>query len=103
MAKPVVITLNVQANTLFGITSPTQAQVDGCCSISDNNGGTSSNGTIENYSTPVFINFNVMWNGATADQGYSVAITSIVYEADSDDVISLTMQPLPAPGGVQEM
>ena len=85
MAKPVVITLNVQANTLFNMANPSQSDVDNCCSITDNNGGSSNGGGIESYTTPVFINFNVMWNGATNDQGYSVAISSIVYEPDSSD------------------
>ncbi len=99
MAKPVVITLNVQASRLNGIQNPTQSDVDNCCSITDNNGGSSSNGTLGNYTTPVFINFNVMWIGATADQGYSVAITSIVYDPDSTDVDFFDWQTLNGSGG----
>mgnify|MGYP006177475893 CR=1 FL=1 len=37
----VKITLNVQASTLWNIPNPTQAQIDGCCSLTDDNNGNS--------------------------------------------------------------
>lgn len=99
MAKPVVITLNVQASRLYGIQNPTQADVDNCCSLNDDNNGNSPNGTIENFTSIVYINNNVKWNGASNDQGYTVAITSIVYEPDSTDVNFFDWQTLNGSGG----
>jgi len=84
MPKPVVITLTVQAETLYNKVNPTQAEIDACCSLSDNNGGTGS--PIEEFTSPVFINNNVRWVGATSDQGWTIAIDSIVYEPDTTDV-----------------
>ncbi|MET0759583.1 MAG: hypothetical protein ABWZ56_04130 [Flavobacterium sp.] len=86
MAKPVVITLTVQAATLYGMNAPSQSQVDGCCTLSDDNSGSSSNGTPEDFKSYVFINNNVKWVGVSSDSGYSVAIDSIVYESRSNDV-----------------
>lgn len=86
MAKPVVITLTVQTNNLYGMNTPSQTQVDGCCTLSDDNSGSSSNGTLEDFQSNVFINNNVRWVGVSSDSGYSVAIDSIVYEPESNDV-----------------
>ena len=87
MAKPVVITLTVQANSLYGMNQPTQSDIDSKCSITDDNFGSSPNGgTIENFLSNVYINQNVKWIGNTNDQGYSVSIDSIVYEPLSNDV-----------------
>ncbi|WP_310377608.1 hypothetical protein [Flavobacterium sp.] len=99
MAKPVVITLNVQANRLYGIQNPTQSDVDNCCSLNDDNNGNSPNGTIESFTSIVYINNNVKWVGATNDSGYTVAITSIVYEPDSTDVNFFDWQTLNGSGG----
>lgn len=85
MAKPVVITLTVQAADLYAMNSPLQAQIDGCCTLSDDNSGSSANGTLEDFQSSVFLNNNVRWNGVSSDQGYSVAIDSIVYEIKPDD------------------
>lgn len=82
----VTITLNVQANTLWNIPNPTQAQIDGCCSLSDDNNGNSPNGTIEDFTSQVNVNQNVRWVGVSADNGYTVAINSISYENDGTDV-----------------
>lgn len=86
MAKPVVISLTVQAAALYGMVSPTPSQVNNCCSLSDDNSGNSPNGTLEHFKSFVFINNNVRWVGVTNDQGYSVAINSIVYEHLPDGV-----------------
>lgn len=86
MAKPVVITLTVQAATLYGLNAPSQSQVDNCCTLSDNNSGSSQNGTLEDFKSFVFINNNVRWVGVSEDSGYSVAIDSIVYKSKSNNV-----------------
>lgn len=80
------ITLNVQAANLYGLVNPTQAQIDSYCSITDDNNGNSPNGKIEDFTSIVHINDNVKWFGATNDQGYTVAIDSISYELEDDDV-----------------
>jgi len=82
----VVITLNVQANTLWNLTSPTPAQVDSCCSLSDDNNGNSPNGTIEDFTSQVYLAKNVRWVGVSDDNNFTVAIDSITYEAEGDDV-----------------
>ncbi|MFV8367164.1 hypothetical protein [Flavobacterium sp. XS1P27] len=86
MAKPVVITLTVQAATLYGMNDPSQPQIDSCCRLSDDNSGRSQNGTLEDFKSYVFINNNVKWVGVSRDSGYSVAIDSIDYESKSNDV-----------------
>ena len=86
MAKPVVITLTVQAATLYGMNHPSQPQIDSCCRLSDDNSGRSQNGTLEDFKSYVFINNNVKWVGVSRDSGYSVAIDSIDYESKSNDV-----------------
>lgn len=82
----VKITLNVQASTLWNIPNPTQAQIDGCCSLTDDNNGNSPNGTLEDFTSQVNLNKNVKWSGTTGDSGYTIAIDSIVYENEGDDV-----------------
>jgi hypothetical protein len=86
MAKPVVITLTVQTANLYGMNTPSQNQVDSCCTLSDDNSGSSPNGTLEDFKSYVFINNNVRWVGVSRDSGYSVAIDSIDYESKSNDV-----------------
>lgn len=86
MAKPVVITLTVQTAALYGMNAPSQSQVDSCCTLSDDNFGRSTNGTLEDFKSFVFINNNVKWVGVSRDSGYSVAIDSIDYESKSNDV-----------------
>ena len=86
MAKPVVITLTVQAATLYGMNDPSQPQIDSCCRLSDDYSGRSQNGTLEDFKSYVFINNNVKWVGVSRDSGYSVAIDSIDYESKSNDV-----------------
>ena len=86
MAKPVVITLTVQTAVLYVMSAPSQYQVDSCCTLSDDNSGSSPNGTLEDFKSNVFINNNVRWVGVSNDSGYSVAIDSLVYESKSNDV-----------------
>ena len=80
MGKKVTITLTVNASALWALTNPNQTQIDAECSLSDDNSGSSSS-NIENFESEVYINNDVKWQGETNDSGYSVAITSIVYEA----------------------
>ena len=79
MSKKVTITLTVNASALYALVNPTQDQIDINCSLSDDNGGSSPDGKIEDFQSNVYINQDVRWQGATNDPGYSVAITSIVY------------------------
>lgn len=86
MGKKVEITLNVQASSLYGMSNPSQSDIDGKCSLSDDNSGSSPNGTLEDFLSNVYINQDVKWKGLAVDLGYSVAIDSIVYERQSNDV-----------------
>ncbi|MEK8179981.1 hypothetical protein WMW71_06465 [Flavobacterium buctense] len=95
----VKITLNVSANTLWNLTNPSQAQIDGCCSLSDDNNGNSPNGTIEDFTSQVNLNKNVKWVGVTADSGYTVAIDSISYENEGDDVNIFSSGTITGSGG----
>jgi hypothetical protein len=83
MGKKVDITLTVQASSLYGLSSPTQRQVDSYCSIADDNGGSSPNGTLEDFQSNVYNDYDVKWLGATGDNGFTVAITSIVSKSGS--------------------
>ena len=86
MAKPVVITLTVQTANLYGMNAPSKNQVDSCCALSDDNSGKSSNGTLEDFKSFVFIDYNVRWVAVSNDRAYSVAIDSIVYKSEISDV-----------------
>ena len=79
MAKDVVITLNVECATLTGFSCPTQAQIDETCTMSDNNEGSTPSGP-EQFESAVYKDKNVTWKGNSYDQGYTVAITGIIYE-----------------------
>jgi len=83
MGKKVNITLTVQASGLYGMSSPTQAQVDSHCTIADDNYGSSPNGTLEDFQSNVYNENDVKWLGATSDSGFTVAITSIVSKSGS--------------------
>jgi hypothetical protein len=95
----VVITLNVQARNLWNMANPTPPQIDSCCSISDNNLGSSPNGTIEDFTSPVNLGSNVRWVGVTGDFGYTVAIDSVSYEAEGDDVNIFDFDTIHGSGG----
>lgn len=83
MGKKVNITLTVQASSLYGMSSPTQSQIDSQCSMSDDNSGSSSNGTLEDFLSNVYNDNDVKWIGVTSDSGFTVAITSIVSKSGS--------------------
>ena len=89
MAKKVTITLEVNASSLYPIESPSNAEVEGSCSIHDNNKGSSKNGTVEDFISNVYINRDVRWQGSTknpngADEGYTVSIDAIMYIPEGD-------------------
>lgn len=84
MAKKVIITLEVNASSLYPIEAPSSAEVEGNCSIYDNNKGSSQNGTVEDFISNVYLNKDVRWQGRLrdpngADEGYSVSIDAITY------------------------
>ena len=85
MGQKVEIELTVDASSLYALTNPSQQQVDSNCSLSDDNNG-SSNGTIEDFTSNVYLDKDVKWKGKTSDDDYSVSIDSIVYESNDDDV-----------------
>lgn len=93
MGKKVTITLNVNASALYALVNPTQSQIDNCCSLSDDNAGSSPNQKIEDFESTVYINNDVKWQGETVDSGYSVAITSIVYEPNVNNDVDFFDSP----------
>jgi len=100
MAKPVVISLNVQANSLFNLENPSQEQIDSLCSFSDDNNGNSPNGTVEDFTTTVYINNNVKWIGVSQNQGFKVAIDSINYKPNGNNVNCFDTPILQGSGGI---
>lgn len=99
MGKKVVIALTVQASSLYAMNNPSQTDIEINCSLSDDNSGSFSNGTLEDFLSKVYINQDVKWKGLTNDQGYSVAINSIVYEPESSDVNFFDNSTLHCTGG----
>ncbi|MCJ7465089.1 MAG: hypothetical protein MUO53_00150 [Maribacter sp.] len=82
--KPVVITLTVEASSLYAAVDPNQEFVDSKCSLLDDNGGNSVD--VKTFESNVYLNNNVRWVGATkfpldVDKDYSIAIDSIRHEA----------------------
>ena len=86
MGKKVVIALTVQASSLYAMSNPSQKDIDSTCSLSDDNSGRSSNGTLKDFLSNVYLNQDVRWIGLTNDNGYSVAIDSIFNEPESRDM-----------------
>lgn len=86
MGKKVEIVLTVQASSLYTMNNPSATDIDLKCSLSDDNSGSSSNGTLMDFLSQVYINQDVKWEGLTNDQGYSVAIDNIVFEPEPNDV-----------------
>jgi hypothetical protein len=81
MAKKVNIELKVaDASSLYAAVNPSQTTVDSACQLTDDNSGSSSDGSVKDFESNVYINQDVKWTGTTDSQGYSVAIDSIVYE-----------------------
>lgn len=82
MGKPVTISLIVEANTLFNMTYPIQAEIDKKVKMNDDNLGCAPGGNIKDFQSAVFIDQNVKWDGKTKypdelDAGYKVNIESI--------------------------
>lgn len=86
MGKKVEIVLTVQASSLYTMNNPSPTDIDLKCSLSDDNSGSSSNGTLMDFLSQVYTNQDVKWEGLTNDQGYSVAIDNIVFEPEPNDV-----------------
>lgn len=84
--KPIVVSLNVQASTLFALSNPTQVQIDQFCVFSDNNNGFSPNGTHNDFTSIIYQNSNVKWIGVTNAKGFTVAINSIAFKSTNSDV-----------------
>ncbi len=80
MGQKVTITLNIEADNLYKIKSPTQADIDNNTSITDDNSGLSLDGRHENFISNVFIDNDVRWVGVTNDLGYFITIQSVIYE-----------------------
>lgn len=94
--KNVKITLNVvSASLLF---TEGQSQVNAQCHLSDTNLGSTPN-TPENFTSTVYTTKKVTWDGATKENGYSIAITSIVYEDKGTDVNFFDSNRLNGTGG----
>lgn len=86
MGKKVEIQLDVNASTLYGISDPSKGQIDSNCTISDDNNGSSPNGTLEDFTSEVYLDNDVKWKGKSLEDDYSVSIDSIVYESKDGDV-----------------
>lgn len=93
MSKPVKIKLTVSADNLYNTISSGQmpkSTIDANCWMSDDNNGSSPNGKIEDFTSQVYLDKDVIWNGAVkfpkgADKGYDIGINSVVYESSSTD------------------
>lgn len=86
MGKKVVIALTVDASSLYAMNNPSQEDIDNACSLSDDNSGRSTNGTLKDFLSNVYLNQDVRWIGVTNDNGYSIAIDNIFNEPESRDM-----------------
>ena len=102
MGRPVEIKLTVEASSLYGITTTaTQAEIDARCSIFDDTPERPPyTGTNEDFTSDVYVGNTVKWKGQTNgdDSGYAVAITSVVYEPDTEDPDDVTFFTSPLAG-----
>ncbi|PWA09164.1 hypothetical protein [Flavobacterium laiguense] len=85
MSKNVEIKLIVDASSLYAMKDPTQKEVENACKLEDNNNGNSPNGTIDDFTSQVYLDKEVKWKGKTKDNGYSIAIDCITYEPKTKD------------------
>ena len=78
--KDVLIILGVDAEKLYKI-DPQPTDLNTYCILFDNNGGSSPNGTLENFKSNVFKGKKVTWQGVPIntvdDADYSIEIESI--------------------------
>ena len=72
MGQKVTITLTVEAANLQAITNPTQNDIENNTNLTDDNSGSSLDGTNANFTSEVFINNDVRWEGVTNDPGYDI-------------------------------
>lgn len=80
MGQKVTITLTVGAANLHAIAIPTKNDIENNTSLTDDNSGSSLDGTNENFISEVFLDNDVRWVGTTNDPGYVIEIQSVVYE-----------------------
>lgn len=85
MGKNVQIVLTVDASSLYHTENPSQDDIHDHCSLSDDNDGVSETGKVIDFLSNVYIAQNVEWVGESTDEGYDVAIDSIVYDFDLND------------------
>ncbi|TDE07197.1 hypothetical protein [Flavobacterium sandaracinum] len=99
MGKKVEIALTVQASSLYAMSNPSQQDIDTACSLSDDNSGRSSNGTLKDFLSNVYLNQDVKWIGISTDRGFSVAIDSIFNEPETRDVNFFDVETIYGTGG----
>ena len=85
MGKRVKIQLNVEASRLFQMSNPTQQDIHDRCYLSDDNGGFSESGNIQDFLSNVYLTQEVEWEGVTDDAWYSIAIDKVVYDLDASN------------------
>ena len=100
MGNKLKITLTVaNASGLYALAQPVlQTVLESFCVLSDDNFGSSPNGGgIEQFESTASIDKDVTWQGETSSQGYTVAIDTIVYEPNQDDVNFFDSTQIPPP------
>jgi hypothetical protein len=85
MSKNVEIKLTVAASSLYAMKDPSQKEVENACALEDNNNGNSPKGTIDDFTSNVYLDKGVKWKGKSKDKGYTIAIDSITYEPKTKD------------------
>ncbi len=85
MGKRVKIQLNVEASRLFQMSNPRQQDIHDRCYLSDDNGGFSESGNIQDFLSNVYLTQEVEWEGVTDDAWYSIAIDKVVYDLDASN------------------
>jgi len=93
----VKITLEVFANKLHDYLQtivfpmkPDPLIVSGFCQLYDNNYGKEMKNSIEKFISTVYLHKNVKWVGDSLDDGYTIAIDSIVYHKEDKDPNDVT-------------
>jgi hypothetical protein len=85
MSKNVQIVLTVDASSLYQMSNPSQEEIDTVTTLSDDNGGVSHNGKVQDFVSNVYLGHKVVWTGSSTNKGYSVAIDRIIYDFDLND------------------
>jgi disulfide oxidoreductase YuzD len=89
----VKITLEVEAKELYkyleSVVSPKKPlkeKVNQYCQMYDNNNGKEVRNNIEEFVSNVYLHKNVKWVGRSLDEGYAIAIDSIVFKNSKDPI-----------------